>query len=95
MWGVTEDLPADVRDTLAQLFAECGTALEEEDIATARETIDSARTVATNKLPEGEVRAHILHGCGRVAKLLDPDDDIEADAAGEYVAAMQRRLPEE
>lgn len=89
-----DDLPPDVQDTLVQLLEECATALEEENLSTARETIDSAESVATNKLPEGDLRDHLLHGCGRVSELLDPDEDVESDAAGEYVAAMQRRLPD-
>jgi hypothetical protein len=30
-----------------------------------------------------------------VEALLDPEEEVEADAAGEYVAAMRRRLPGE
>ena len=93
-----DDTPADVAESLTQLLRECATALEEEDISTARKTITSARSVATNKLPAGELRDHLLHGCDRVETLLDPDaedEEVEADAAGEYVAAMRRRLPRE
>lgn len=91
---MVDDLPADVKDTLTQLLGECATALDDDDLPTARETIDSAESVATNKLPEGDLREHLLHGCARVSELLDPEEDVEADAASEYVAAMQRRLPE-
>jgi hypothetical protein len=97
--GVTEDIPPDVRETLAQLLSECGTALEADDIRTARETAASARSVATNKLPESDLRDHLRHGCDRVTTLLedgDGDEDeagVEADAAAEYVAAMRRRFP--
>ena len=92
-----DDIPADVKESLAQLLGECADALEGDDVQTARETVTSARSVATNKLPEGELREHLLHGCDRVEMLLDPaagDEDIEADAAGEYVAAMRRRFPD-
>jgi hypothetical protein len=93
---VADDIPADVRETLAQLLAECAAALEESDHATARDTAASARTVATNKLPESELRASLRHGCERVEALLEADDEgVEADAAGEYVAAMRRRFPGE
>jgi len=94
--SVDDDIPADVQDTLVQLFEECGTALEAGDLRMAREAAASARSVATNKLPEGDLRAHLLHGCDRVEALLDPEEEeVEADAAGEYVAAMRRRLPGE
>jgi len=92
---VDDDIPADVQDTLVQLFDECGAALEAGDLRTAQETAASARSVATNKLPEGDLRSHLLHGCDRVEALLDPEEEVEADAAGEYVAAMRRRLPGE
>lgn len=90
-----DDIPADVRASLAQLLEECGVALEKRDLSTARETAGSARSVATTKLPDSELRDHLVHGCDRVESLLDPQEEIEADAAGEYVAAMRRRLPEE
>jgi hypothetical protein len=92
---VVDDIPADVRETLAQLLAECAVALEEGDLSTARETAGSAETVATNKLPESDLRDHLRHGCNRVETLLDPAEEVEADAADEYVAAMRRRFPDE
>jgi hypothetical protein len=95
---VEDDIPADVDASLSQLLGECLSALEEDEIPTARETITSARSVATNKLPAGDLREHLLYGCDRVETLLDPDaedEDIEVEAAGEYVAAMRRRLPSE
>lgn len=93
-----DDIPADVEESLTQLLGECATALDGNDIPTARKTITSARSVVTNKLPSGELRDHLVHGCDRVETLLDPeaeDEEVEADAAEEYVAAMRRRLPEE
>jgi len=95
---VDDDIPADVEETLTQLLGECAAALDGNDIPTARETNTSARSVVTNKLPAGELRDHLLHGCDRVETLLDPeagDEGVEADAAEEYVAAMRRRLPGE
>jgi hypothetical protein len=93
---VTDDLPADVVAVLAQLFDEGQTALADDDPATARETVDTAEEVATNKLPEGSLRGQLLHGCAEVRGLLDPEveDGVETDAAAEYLAAMARRLPE-
>lgn len=90
-----DEPPADVVTVLGQLLAATGTALEEGDCETAGETLASAETVATNKLPEGERRAALLHGCGRIRDLLDEATDDDRDAAAEYVAAMERRLPEE
>jgi hypothetical protein len=94
-WIVTDDLPTDVRDTLAQLFREGQVAIDEGEHETARETVSTAETVATNKLPAGPLREELLHGCASATRLLDPTDEVEADAAAEYLAAMGRRLPGE
>ena len=93
--NVADDIPTDARDVLSQLLAECAAALDEGDCATARDTIGSAQSVATNKLPEGDLRGHLLHGCERTEVLLHPEEEAEIDAASEYVAAMRRRLPED
>lgn len=71
---MSEDIPADVRAVLAQLFAEGRDALRAEDRETAVETVTTAETVATNKLPEGTFRDRLLHGCERVRRLLAPAD---------------------
>lgn len=93
---MADDLPTDALAVLSQLLAETRTALAEGDHETAEETVTSAETVATNKLPAGQRRDALLHGCDRVLALLDPDEgEAEADVAAEYVAAMERRLPEE
>jgi hypothetical protein len=100
---VVEDLPPDVRAVLAQLFAEGREALAADDRGTAIETVTTAETVATNKLPEGALRDRLLHGCGRVRRLLDagvgasredgdPPDGERTDAAAAYLAAMERRV---
>lgn len=108
MGSVTEDLPADVLAVLAQLFAEAQESLADGDVDTAREAVTSAEAAATNKLPEGDLRGQLLHGCAQARALLDPEtgggdgegdgpegaDSVEPDAAAEYLAAMERRLPE-
>jgi hypothetical protein len=68
--AVPDEPPADVVTVLGQLLAATRTALAEGDRETATETLSSARTVATNKLPEGERRATLLHGFTRVQSLL-------------------------
>lgn len=85
------DLPADVRDTLVQLFVESRRALTADDPETAASAVDSARTVATNKVPEGPLREQLLFGCETVSDLLVAEDGDHA-AAAEYLAAMQRRV---
>ena len=104
---MTGDPPADALAVLAQLFAEGQEALVDGDVDTARETVTSAEEVATTKLPDGDLRGQLLHGCGQARALLDPEtgaasgegddpdgaDRVEPDAAAEYLAAMERRLP--
>jgi hypothetical protein len=108
MGSVTEDPPADALAVLSQLVTEGQEALTDGDVDTAREAVTSAEAVATNKLPEGDLRGQLLHGCGQARTLLDPGtgggdaegdgpegaDGVEPDAAAEYLAAMERRLPE-
>ena len=91
--GVTGDLPTDVRTVLAQLFAEARAALDDGDVDTAREVVESAETVVATKLPEGDRRDRLRHGCDRVRALVADDHDTAAAAA--YLAAMERRLPDE
>lgn len=93
--AVPDDLPTDVVTVLGQLLSATRTALAEGDHETARETITSAETVATNKLPAGQRRDALLHGCDRILALLEADEADASDAAAEYVAAMERRLPAE
>lgn len=87
------DLPTDVADVLAQLLAETRVALEDGERETARDTIASAERVARNKLPAGEPRATLLHGCERVLALLSPEDEVETAAALAYVRALETHLP--
>lgn len=90
-----DEPPADVVTVLGQLLAATRTALADGDPETASETLASAETVATNKLPEGERRATLLHGCDRIRDLLEEAKDEDRDAAAEYITAMERHLPEE
>jgi hypothetical protein len=90
---VVEDLPTDVQTVLSQLFAESRRALCDDDLATARESVISAASVVRNKLPDGEFKRELRHGCERVVDLLNAGDEpADAEAAAEYLAAMERRL---
>lgn len=83
------DVPPDVETVLGQLFEEARTGFEADEIEAGRSAIDSADSVISNKLPEGDLRGQLRHGCTRVEELLD---DGETAAAAEYVAAMERRI---
>jgi len=86
---VSGDVPADVETVLCQLFAAGRKALDNGEVETCRQTVDSAESVATNKLPAGRHREWILHGCWRVRSLLT---EAETTAAKEYLSAMERRV---
>lgn len=85
------DLPADVTSALTQLIVGARTAIREGKPDEAVDAVDTAATVATNKLPPGDRRETILYGCSRVRDLAADDPPV----ATEYLEAMRRRLPEE
>lgn len=82
-------MPTDVETVLQQLFEAAGEALEAEDIDTCRQTIDSAESVVSTKLPDGERKARLRHGCERVRQLAEEGDHT---VAAEYLEAMARQL---
>jgi hypothetical protein len=86
---VTDEMPADVRSSLRQLLSEARDAATAGDTDTAEALLESAHTVATNKLPEGTRRARLRHGCLSATEAL-PDGTL----AAAYIAAMERRLPD-
>jgi len=89
---VPDELPSDVRAVLTQLFEEGETAIRSAEFETARQTVGTAETVCRNKLPEGDLRSQLLHGCDRVAVALDSTEGRNPDTAAEYLRAMGRRL---
>jgi len=84
-----EDVPHDVRAALTQLLAEARSAAQADDIETTTALLETAETVATNKLPPGDRRDRICRGCVAAAAAL-PDTALAAayaEAARSYVAA--------
>ena len=86
---MSDDVPTDVQTVLCQLFGAGREALEAGKIERCERIVDNAGAVATNKLPEGERRSRILHGCERVRALLGEEELAVAD---EYLVAMDRRI---
>ena len=85
----SDELPHDVRASLDQLLAAARAAAAEGDDETARAALDTAETVATNKLPAGERRDRVRWGCAAALDAL-PNGDLAAayatttaDAVGE------------
>lgn len=83
------DIPADVDAVLTQLFQEANDAFEDGNGETGTAAVRSASTVVTNKLPESNLRAQLLHGCERAVASAD-DENFEV--AAEYAASMDRRI---
>ncbi|SFR34261.1 MULTISPECIES: hypothetical protein [Halorubrum] len=72
-----DEVPHDVRASLDQLLAEAQAAAERGDADTARALLDTAETVATNKLPPGERRDRVRWGCAAARDAL-PNGDLAA-----------------
>ncbi|OSO92279.1 hypothetical protein B9H04_15950 [Halorubrum ezzemoulense DSM 17463] len=72
-----DEVPHDVRASLEQLLVAASTAAAEGDEPTARAALDTAETVATNKLPAGERRDRVRWGCGAALDAL-PNGDLAA-----------------
>lgn len=85
---MTDEYSGDVMDVLGQLFEAGARALDDGDRDTARQVLTSAETVTTNKLPTGEFRSRLRHGCERALSILDED----APAAAEHCRAMAREV---
>ena len=82
-------MPADVRSSLGQLLSNARRYARRGDDEVARSLLETAGTVAENKLPEGDRRERLRHGCSAATEAL-PDGEL----AAAYVEAMERRLPE-
>ena len=87
-----DDLPSDVRSVLTQLLTEAQIAIGDRDHEAARAAVDTVDEVATNKLPEGDRRRRLRHGCERVEDLLDGGDNDDTAAAAAYLWSMERRV---
>jgi hypothetical protein len=85
---VSNDLPADVRATLAQLFAEAGEAARDGRTDVAVSALETAATVVENKVPEGELKRRLDHGCARAVATAESEPLV----AAEYCAAMRERV---
>jgi hypothetical protein len=82
-----DEVPHDVRASLDQLLAEAGAAAERGDADTARALLDTAETVATNKLPAGERRDRVRWGCAAATDAL-PNGDLAAAYAAATADAV-------
>jgi hypothetical protein len=80
------DLPADVEATLAQLLAEAAGAARRRETEEVRAVVDTVGTVARNKVPAGDLRERLEHGCATVDRLVADEPLV----AAEYLDAMER-----
>ena len=84
------EVPHDVRAALGQLLDRAERAAEAGDGETAAALLDTAGAVAENKLPPGDRRDRVRHGCAAAREAL-PDGEL----AAAYAAAAAARLPSE
>lgn len=87
---MADDVPADARSVLSQLIGETRERLREWDDEQALETLETIETVSRNKLPDGDRRDRLLHGCDRTRATLA--DDPETAMA--YLRAMEDVIEE-
>lgn len=85
-----DEVPHDVRASLSQLLTEAAAAARENDETTAVALLDTAETVAENKLPPGERRETIRRGCAAARRAFP-----NADLAAAYISAAADRIPPE
>ena len=86
--GVGVDLPADVEVTLTQLLSEAATAARARDTEDVSAVVDTVETVARNKVPPGDLREQLEHGCAAVQRVVADEPLV----AAEYLDAMVRRV---
>lgn len=84
-----DEMPEDVRASLGQLLSNARESAREGDTETATSLLETASTVAENKLPDGDRRDRLRFGCSAAREAL-PDGDL----AAAYIESMERRLPE-
>ena len=94
MEPVSIDLPSDIHAVLTQLLEESERAVATGECETARRAVGTVRTVSRTKLPDGELRAQLLHGSNRVHTALRTDTEPNSELVAEYLRAMLRRLEE-
>ena len=87
-----DEVPHDVRASLVQLLAAAADAAAEGEAETARATLDTAETVATNKLPTGERRDRVRWGCAAALDAL-PNGDLAAAYATATADAVRAPGP--
>jgi hypothetical protein len=80
-----DDLPADVRATLTQLFDEAAAATRERRSETATAALETAATVVENKVPESDTKRRLAHGCGRAVETVEAEPLV----AAEYCETMR------
>lgn len=85
---MSDDLPADIHATLGQLFEEAGAAARDRRPETTVAALDSAATVVENKVPDGDLKRVLAHGCERASATVEAEPLV----AAEYCAAMRELL---
>lgn len=86
------DLPADVRAVLSQVFEAVPTELGRGETTAALSLVETARTVTTNKVPPGDRRQLLLSGCDRLETVVAGTGNHEdrVALAGAYCDSLSR-----
>ncbi|WP_224268632.1 hypothetical protein [Haloprofundus salinisoli] len=84
------DRSPDVHAVLTQLLDETHEHVRAGNSETAQELVETGETVTKNELPDGPLRARLLHGWAELPSLVDHDPAV----ATEYLRSMRRLLDE-
>lgn len=80
------DLPADVDAALTQLLSKAAADARRHEVDAVIAIVDTVETVTENKIPDGQVRERLLHGCRQVRRLAADEPLV----AAEYLHSMER-----
>lgn len=84
-----DGVPPDVRATLDSLLSTVEGVEDDGDPETALSALDTAATVARNKVPDPDERERLVHGCREARAALSGDD---AALAAAYARLLRARL---
>lgn len=88
---VSEELPPDVRATLARLFEEAAEDARTREEESVRTRLETAEAVTDDEVPPGARKERLRHGCAQVRTTVENEPLV----AAEYLQAMRRLVDED
>ncbi|MFC6824827.1 hypothetical protein [Halopelagius fulvigenes] len=88
---MSEELPPDVRATLARLFEEAAEDARTREGESVRTRLETVEAVTDEEVPPGAGKERLRHGCAQVRKTVENEPLV----AAEYLQAMRRLVDED